>query len=456
MSTIKEKLVKGAKNPWLLYSYATAMGLTKAIPDKSHLRILYRASVGKWPDLDNPHTFNEKLQWLKLHDRNPLYTTLVDKYRVKRWVAERIGEKYVVPTYGAWEHVEDIDLNELPDRFVLKTNHDCGGIAICRDRATFDFDVAKRKLAKHLKKNYYWGCREWPYKDVKPLVFAEEYLEPDAAVGETVDYKLMCFGGKARCVFTCTGRAAGDLRVDFFDLDWNHLPFERHYPNAGVEPSAPSCFREMREAAERLSEGIPFVRVDFYDVGGEPRFGEMTFYPGAGFEEFAPEEWDGRLGEWVRLPESVGGGVLLGDGWLVWAHEERPAAARGDLPAGMVDYKFYCFGGEPRLLYVSKGLEDHATARISFLTLDWEFAPFGRPDYRPFEELPPRPACLAEMVEMARELSAGIPFVRVDLYEHKGSPLFSEMTFSPCAGLMEFDPPEWDGRLGEWVEPPRS
>lgn len=286
------------------FKAARMLGVDRRLSDERYLRLQYRVLMDKPLNLENPTTFNEKLQWLKLHDRNPLYTTLVDKYAVKQWVADKIGEQYVVLTYAKWDRAEDIDISDLPDRFVLKTNHDCGGIAICRDRESFDLDAAKYKLAEHLERNYYWGCREWPYKDVVPCVFAEEYLEPALIDGDTIDYKFMCFDGRARCVFTCTGRAAGDLRVDFFDLDWNHLPFERHYQNAVEEPSAPSCLEEMRAAAERLSRGIPFVRVDFYDVDGAPRFGEMTFYPGAGFEEFTPEEWDKRFGSWINLSKA--------------------------------------------------------------------------------------------------------------------------------------------------------
>lgn len=304
------KLAKAIHNPWLVYSYAAGKGFTDWVPDGLHLKAMYRATIGKKLNLDDPVTFNEKLQWLKIHDRNPLYTTLVDKYRVKQWVADRIGAEHVTPTYAMWERAEDIDISGLPERFVLKTNHDCGGVAICRDRATFDLDAAKMKLAEHLKTNYFWRTREWPYKDVKPCVFAEEYLDPDEGRGDLTDYKVMCFGGKVRCEFTCTDRAEGDLHVDFFDTDWNHLPFTRHYPNADLPPEAPARLKEMVADAERLSSGIPFVRADFYEVAGQYYFGEMTFFPGGGMEEFDPESWDTELGSWIDLPESVGGGVV--------------------------------------------------------------------------------------------------------------------------------------------------
>lgn len=303
------KLKKYLHNPALLYPLATSRGLTRWMPDRTHLSIMHRVLIGRWPDLDNPRTFNEKLQWLKLHDRDPLYNTLVDKYAVKKYAADRIGSEHVAETYACWDRAEDIDVSGLPERFVLKTNHDCGGVVVCKDRAIFDLEPARAKLAEHLNTNYYWGGREWPYKDVKPCVFAEEYLEPDASGSppardeiDLTDYKFMCFDGEPRCAFTCIGRAKGDLRVDFFDADWRHMPFARHYPNADVLPAAPRHLREMQRLARTLSEGIPFVRVDFYEQAERIILGEMTLYPGSGFEEFDQEEWDERLGDWIVLP----------------------------------------------------------------------------------------------------------------------------------------------------------
>ena len=274
--------------------------------DARYLRLLYRMRIGYPLDLNDPKTFNEKLQWLKLHDRNPLYTKLVDKAEVKPWVAERIGWEHVVPTLGVWDTFDEIDFGALPDRFVLKCTHDSGGLAICRDRATFDVAAARRKIERSLANNYFWSGREWPYKDVRPRIIAEEYLDPADGQRDLTDYKVMCFGGKARCEFTCTGRADGDLRVDFFDTEWSHLPFTRHYPNAEVPPEAPSRLKEMVAMAERLSEGMPFVRVDFYEVAGQYYFGEMTLYPGSGMEEFDPERWDEELGSLIELPSGGG------------------------------------------------------------------------------------------------------------------------------------------------------
>lgn len=295
-----------AKRPSLIFPVLGGRGFFHSMDDAAYLKHCYKGYIGHELDLANPKGFNEKLQWLKLYDHNPLYTRLVDKYRVKQWVADSIGSEYVTKTYSTWECAEDIDISALPERFVLKTNHDSGGIAICSNRATFNLAAAKNKLAKHLGTNFYWGGREWPYKNVKPLVFAEEYLEPDPVKNDLVDYKIMCFGGKARCVFTCEGRAAGDLRIDFYDLDWNHLPFQRHYPNADSIEPRPAGLDKMIELSEKLSRGIPFVRCDFYQVGDRLYFGELTFYPGSGFEEFSPESWDTELGSWIELPSIAG------------------------------------------------------------------------------------------------------------------------------------------------------
>lgn len=274
------------------------------MPDELYLRLKMWSFTGTIPDLTHPKTFNEKLQWLKLHDRNPLYTKLVDKAEVKPWVAEHIGWEHVVPTLGVWDSFGEINFDALPERFVLKCTHDSGGLAICRGRATFDEKAAQRKIEHSLSRNYYWWGREWPYKDVKPRILAEKYL--DAGPSGMTDYKILCFGGQARCIFTCTGRAEGDLRVDFFDLNWKHLPFTRHYPNADVLPKTPSRLTEMVALSECLAESIPFVRVDFYEVAGELYFGEMTFYPGSGMEEFDPEEWDLRIGDMLSLDGAYG------------------------------------------------------------------------------------------------------------------------------------------------------
>lgn len=438
------KFQKLINNPAMFYQLLAGWGLTDWIPDAPHLKMLYRAFLGEKLDLDNPSTFNEKLQWLKIHDRNPLYTTLVDKYRVKQWVSDRIGAEHVTKTYAMWEHAEDIDISGLPERFVLKTNHDCGGVAICRDRASFDLESAKRKLSKHLKTNYFWRTREWPYKNVKPCVFAEEYLDPDEGKGDLTDYKVMCFGGKVRCEFTCTGRAGGDLHVDFFDKDWNHLPFTRHYPNAEVPPEAPARLKEMVADAERLSADIPFVRADFYEVAGQYYFGEMTLYPNSDFERFEPSEWDRKFGTWIDLEKARGGWLLVNDSWALWAHA---GSVTESCPA---DYKVSCFGGEPRLIEVHKGRFTNHTC--DYYTPEWRPLPdiewAGLPRS---EEGTEAPACLDEMLRFSSILTDEFPQARADWYVVGDRMLFGELTLFNDAGFGPMDE-RTAQTLGSWID----
>lgn len=301
-----EGIKKNAGNPRVLAVKALGKVIRGSVKaDELYLKMLYRAKMGKPLDLDNPKTFNEKLQWLKLHDRNPLYTMLVDKLAVKDWVAERIGREYVTETYGVWDGVDDIRLDELPERFVLKTNHDSGGVAICRDRSAFDFDAAKAKLRASLRRNFYWSSREWPYKDVVPKVFAEEYLEPDPAVDDLMDYKCFAFGGGVRCIEVDYDRFTAHKRT-FYSPQWEKMPFGNRYPSDSArEFPCPAHLEEMVHLAELLVEaagGPAEVRVDFFTDAERLRFGEMTFFHEGGFGRFDPESWDGVLGSWVELP----------------------------------------------------------------------------------------------------------------------------------------------------------
>ncbi|MCI8403201.1 MAG: glycosyl transferase [Lachnospiraceae bacterium] len=284
-----------------IYNYIVHLGVTNGLSDETYLKITYRIKIGNKLNLEKPETFNEKIQWLKIHDRNPIYTTMVDKVEVKKYISDKIGEKYIIPTLGVWEEFSQIDWEALPERFILKCSHDSGSVVICEDKKNFDITKAGKKLKKKLSKNaFYWG-REWPYKDVKPRIIAEEYLSENA--NELKDYKFMCFNGKVKCSFVTSERfSESGLKVTFFDRDWNVMPFERHYPKSEKKIECPQKYDEMVRLAEILSEGIPFVRVDFYEVNGNIYFGELTFSPGCGFEEFTPQKWDSILGSWITLP----------------------------------------------------------------------------------------------------------------------------------------------------------
>ena len=302
-----KKLLKMVFDSKYRFQVLDYRGFYNSMDDEKYLKKKFKSRMGRKLDLENPQTFNEKLQWLKLYDRKDEYTTMVDKYEAKKYIADKIGEEYIIPTLGVWDKFEDIDFDKLPDRFVLKCTHDSGGLVICKDKNKLDIDAAKEKINNSLKNNFYYWGREWPYKNVKPRIIAEEYME-------------------------------------------------------------------------NIENGVE----------------------------------------------------------------------------GLRDYKFYCFNGEAKYLYVSEGLEDHATAKISFLTTDWNFAEFGRSDYEDFEKLPEKPANFDKMIKLANELSTGVAFLRVDLYEINGRIYFSELTFSPCSGFMPFDPEEWDYTCGKFIELPKK
>lgn len=283
---------------------AVVRGITRVLPDEAFIKLKYYWMFGKMPDLKHPKTYNEKVNWLKLHDRKPLYSTLVDKYEVKQYVAEKIGADHIIPTYAVYNTVAEIDLSKLPNRFVLKGTHDGGSIVICQDKATFDFEAAKRKLEKSLRTNFYWHGREWPYKAVKPRIIAEAFME-DEQTAELRDYKFFCFDGVVRALFIATDRQKKDTdtKFDFFDEKGNHLPIKQGHPNAEVPPALPQNFEKMKEFASILSKGIAQLRVDFYEVNGQVYFGELTFSHFDGLVPFIPDTWDRTFGDWITLPE---------------------------------------------------------------------------------------------------------------------------------------------------------
>lgn len=280
-------------------------GLFNFLPDSIDIRLLYLAHMGKLPDLNSPKTFNEKLNWLKLCDRNPLYTTLVDKCAVKQWVVDKIGEQYVIPTLGVWNKFDDIDFDKLPNQFVLKCTHDSGSYVICKDKAKLDKRAARKKLTTALKRNFYYVGREDPYKNVPPRIIAEKYIEDRNGV--FVDYKFSCFNGYVDCVMVCLDRHINDVKFYFFDKDWNLKRLNVRGKNApeGFTIPKPSCMDEMFEIAAKLSKGIPFVRVDLFECDGKIYFGEMTFFPDSGFDANLLPETDLYFGSLIDLNKTT-------------------------------------------------------------------------------------------------------------------------------------------------------
>ena len=274
-------------------------------PDDIFIKVKFRLALGCWPDIKHPKSFNEKLQWLKLYDRKSEYTQMVDKAEAKKWVSERIGEEYIIPTIGVWDTVDDIDWSMLPNQFVLKCTHDSGGIVICKDKTILDIEKTKITLNNYLHRRYFSQNREWPYKNVKPRIIAEQYMEDET--GELRDFKFFCFNGEVKALFIASDRTKDiETKFDFFDENFHHLPIKNGHPNAEVTPSKPTCFEEMKGLASILSKGIPHLRVDFYEIRGKVFFGELTFFHWSGFVPFEPKEWDYKFGEWISLPNKAG------------------------------------------------------------------------------------------------------------------------------------------------------
>ena len=297
---IKDSIKYYAQNPIKLFFRIGHSTFLRLLSDEQYLKLLFKSSMGYPLNLDNPQTLNEKLNWIKLHDRKPIYTTMVDKYEAKKYVASIIGEEYIIPTIGVWDRFEDIDFSALPDQFVLKCTHDSGGLVICRDKSRLDIEAARKKINRSLKRNYFLLGREWPYKDVQPRIIAEKYLSEKKQKGQLTDFKFYTMNGKVRAVLIVTDRGVS-TKADYFDREFHHLDFTWGYPNAEKCPMKPQGFDQMIALAEKLAKNTIEVRVDFYDVGGQIYFGEMTFFDGSGMQRIEPVEWDKKLGTWLDL-----------------------------------------------------------------------------------------------------------------------------------------------------------
>jgi len=275
------------------------------ISDEMFIKCQYWLRMGEKLNLNPPRTLSEKLNWLKLYYHNPLLHKLVDKYEIGRFVADKIGEQYVIPCIGLYRSVDEIDINKLPDQFVLKCTHDSGSVVICKDRKSFDWDGAKKKLSKGLTRDYYKTGREWAYKGLEHRIIAEPFI-PTLGKADSVEYKITVYNGKVRFITVCTGIAHSTLDVrtnDHFTPEWEKLPFYAYYKPSGKDIQKPPFMDEMVRLTEKLAEGLPQVRVDWYVHDGKMLFGEMTFYTWAGYLKFEPEEWDEKLGSWLVLPK---------------------------------------------------------------------------------------------------------------------------------------------------------
>ena len=299
MSKIRDFLT----NPVYFITSPASKGYLNFLSDETYLKLLYRATMHRRLNLKSPKLYNEKLQWLKLHDRKDIYATMVDKYEVRDYISATLGDEYLIDCYGIYDKADDIDYDALPDRFVLKCTHDSGSVEICRDRGSFDIKEATERLREACRRNYYSTYREWPYKDVRPRIIAEEYLED--ACGDLKDYKIMCFGGRAEVIEVHENRfvKGREHTQTFYDRDWNRLDIIQH----GLMPCTehrdrPKCLDKMMELSELIAADMYHARIDWYQIDGRIYFGEITFYDGSGFERFDKEEDEIYLGNLICLP----------------------------------------------------------------------------------------------------------------------------------------------------------
>lgn len=397
------------------------------LSDEQYIQLKFYDAFGRFMDFQAPRTFNEKLQWLKVHDHRPEYTTMVDKYAAKKYIAEKIGPDYIIPTLGVWDKFGDIDFDALPNQFVLKCTHDSGGLVVCKDKAKLDKEAARKKIETSLACNFYYMGREWPYKNVKPRIVAEQYMADNLR-----DYKLFCFDGVPRMTLVCSERFTKDgLKEDFYDEGWNHLDIQRPAHGNAVLPIArPKQYELMKELAAKLSEKMPFARIDFYEINEKVYFGEITFYPASGFEGFKPEEWDLKLGEWIKLP---GGGYRLNsdDCSIIISNSYY----NNKETKALVDYKFFCFDGVAESVMVCTERET-GHPKFYFFDKEWNLKKYNiRGKEAPESFTLPKPDCIDDMFALAEKLSKDIPYVRVDLYCIDGLVYFGEMTFYPDSGF---------------------
>ena len=302
---MKMNILDAVKNPRrVIFAYGIRGGF-RFLDDETYTKLMYRMFHGRKLNLENPKLFTEKICWLKINNHQSQYTRMVDKYEAKEYVGSIIGEQYIIPTLGVWDTFEEIDFSELPDQFVLKTTHDSGGVVVCKNKASFDIEQAKKKLNASLKRNYYWAGREWNYKNVKPRIIAEKYMPIDDA--ECAEFKMFCFNGKVTYILVCKGEAhiIGKRTNDFFDAQFDHIPVETVNPNAKEEFKKPKEFDELVRLAEILSTNSPLLRVDFYLTKQGLYFGELTFYHDSGFVRFNPQKYDAIFGSKLDISEII-------------------------------------------------------------------------------------------------------------------------------------------------------
>ncbi|MDB2103260.1 MULTISPECIES: ATP-grasp fold amidoligase family protein [Clostridium] len=292
------KIIKALKKPKIAIINIMNLKFFRLLPDKIFIKIEYYLVMNKKLNLDNPKTFNEKLQWLKINDRKDIYTKIVDKYEVREYISQKIGEEYLIPLIGVWDEFDEIDFSKLPNKFVLKPTHTSGNVFICKDKSKIDYKDLKRKVNKWMKRRYYWVHREWPYKNVKPRIICEEYISDKDSTPD--DYKVMCFNSKAKLIEVHIDRFKNH-NLDIYDNEWNRVALAEDGPSSNNVYEKPKEFDKMIKMSEKLSSISCHARIDWYIVNGKLYFGEITLYEASGLDQFNNPEDDCTLGEWINL-----------------------------------------------------------------------------------------------------------------------------------------------------------
>lgn len=301
---LMNSLYKIIKDPKLILSYIISTKYFNRVPDKAYLEMKYRIKMNKKLDFEKVKSFNDKLQWLKLYDRKDDYPYLVDKYHVRKFVKEKIGEEYLIPLVGVYDGLSELDFSKLPNQFVLKATHDSGSVIVCKDKSKLNIKEVQKKLNKSLKTNFYYRHREWTYKNLKPRIICEKYME-DRSDRDLKDYKVFCFNGEPQIIQVDFDRFTSHKR-NLYDLNWNYLSVEyKCSTDENVKIQKPKKLEEMLDLSRTLAEKLTFIRIDFYSINNKLYFGEMTFYPEAGFGKFKPEYYDLILGEKLILPNKT-------------------------------------------------------------------------------------------------------------------------------------------------------
>ena len=415
------------------------------IPDSIMLRLQYWLQTGRRLNLKNPKRFTEKLQLYKMKYRNPDMLRCTDKYEVRKYIEEKGFGEYLIPLIGVYNSVGEIDYSKLPNKFVAKTTDGGGGnqVLICKDKHTLSEEVFKERLngwmsARKVKKQ---AGREWAYENNYPRrIIIEELIGADNIKKDLCDYKFFCFNGEPHYCQLIQDRSTEET-IDFYDMEWNHMPFRGLNPqcdSALYEADKPEDFEQMKDIAQKLSKGFPFVRVDLYSVKEGVYFGELTFYPASGYGHFTPDEWDEKIGEILNIPnyQLLGGGKYLIINGVIENFDS------------LNDYKFFCFDGKVSYIY---GLSDRnmgQSVRLGVYNRKFEKLNVSRNDERPQDIPLPKPLNFDKMISIAERLSKDFPHVRVDLYNIAGNIYFGELTFYDGSGYMTFTPDSFDEEMG--------